>query len=140
MLPGVGQTLKRLSSEPNPHYWGLCAAVCSVQPWTRPGLIDSKLQKMTDSKIPVASFRIQPSQWKYSIHKMKKALGHQLKKKYFYKGLFLNPPAWNRRPTRAERVTILLTHVPPLDTRLREEEGVGIQLLRLQPFPGHLHR
>ena len=81
MLPGVGQTLKRLSSKPNPHYWGLCAAVCSVQPWTRPGLIDSKLQKMTDNKIPVASFQDTTLPMEIQYTQNEKGLRPPIKKK-----------------------------------------------------------
>ena len=43
-------------------------------------------------------------------------------------------------PFGAERVPVTLAHAPPLYTRLRQEEGVGVQLLRLQPLLGHLYQ
>jgi hypothetical protein len=41
-------------------------------------------------------------------------------------------------PFGAERVPVPLAHAPPLYTRLRQEEGVGVQLLWLQSLSGHL--
>ena len=56
----------------------------ALQPWTGPGLIDSKLQAMTTQsvKCQLRVFRIQRSQWTYGIHKMKKASGHRRRKKF----------------------------------------------------------
>ncbi len=54
--------------------------------------------------------------------------------------LTLNPLTLDGSPFGAERVPVTLAHAPPLYTRLRQEEGVGVQLLRLQPLPGHLYQ
>ena len=77
MFIGVRLTPRGLLSRPNPHHWGSC----KLQPLTRPGLIDSKLQAIrTQSNASCECSRYNtPNENMVSIKKIKKAQGHNKK-------------------------------------------------------------
>ena len=63
MFSGLDLTPKWLANRPNPHHWG------ALQPWTRPGLIDSKCKWY--------GYNTPKGKYGTVYTKMKKALGHQ---------------------------------------------------------------